>query len=105
MSDIASLRFALVFFVFFITIVVNSQDNIIARMGFDNDYLLITLVTIVVTGLVVHRRLLLIVLVLFMSFGANMPADFLLNFGIERDYLAGGLVAVVIGPAIARFLD
>lgn len=105
MANTGTLRFPLVFFVFFLTIVVNTQDNIIARMGFDNNYLLLTLVAVAVTGLIVHRRLMLIVLVLFMSIGANMPDGFLLTFGIERDYLAGGLVGIVLVPSIARLLD
>lgn len=105
MANTGTLRFPLVFFVFFLTIVVNAQDNIIARMGFDNNYLLLTLVAVAVTGLIAHRRLMLIVLVLFMSIGANMPDGFLLTFGIERDYLAGGLVGIVLVPSIARLLD
>lgn len=105
MANTGTLRFPLVFFVFFLTIVVNTQDNIIARMGFDNNYLLLTLVAVAVTGLIVHRRLMLIVLVLFMSIGANMPDGFLLTFGIERDYLAGGLIGIVLVPSIARLLD
>ena len=103
-TNTASLRFAFVFFVFFITIAVNSQDNVIARLGFDHQYLLITLVALVVTGLIAHRRMMLIVLVLFMSIGANMPEGILMTFGIERDFLTGGLIAVVLGPGFVRML-
>jgi hypothetical protein len=105
MTDTGTLRFALVFFVLFITIVVNSQDNVLARMGFDSNYLLMTLVALVITGLIAHRRLMLIVLVFFMSIGANMPEGFMLSFGIERDILTGGLVALVLGPGFVRMLS
>jgi hypothetical protein len=103
-SNTGSLRYALVFFVFFITIAVNSQDNIMMRLGFDHQYLLTTLVALVVTGLIAHRRMMLIVLVLFMSIGANMPEAFLINLGIDRDYLTGGLIAIVLGPAIVHMM-
>lgn len=99
------LKAMLVFLMLFLTFAVNMPDNVIARLGFDPDYLMITLVTVVITGLIAHRRLLLIVLVILLSLGANMPQDFMLNFGIERDYLFATLIAIVLTPLLANWLD
>lgn len=98
-------RGLVIFLMFMMTIAVNIEDNVIARLGFDNNYLLLTLISVVFAALLVHRKLMLVVLVLFLSLAANAPADFLLNFGIDRDYITGALVAIIIVPLIARFLD
>ena len=94
----------LIFLMVVITIAVNVGDNAMARLGFDQDYLLITLFAIVITGLIMHRHLFLVVLVLFLSIGANMPADFMLNFGIDRDLFVGALVAIVFAPILMRIM-
>ena len=88
-------KYLLVFLMLFLTFSINMPDNVIARLGFDPDYLKITLVTVVITGLLAHRKLLMVVLIVFLSLGANMPEDFMLNFGIDRDYIFGTLVAVL----------
>lgn len=105
MEKPSSVKSALIFFVFLLTIAINLEDNVLARLGFDANYLMMALVAVVFTGLLAHRSVLLIILVLFLSIGANMPVGFMLNFGIDRDYLTGVLVAVVIAPLLARLFD
>jgi len=90
---------------FLMTIAVNIEDNVLARLGFEKNYLIMALVATVVTGLIIHRHLFLIVLVLFLSVGANMPADFMLNFGLDRDYFVGALGAVIITPVAVRYME
>ena len=87
------------------TIAVNVEDNVMARLRIDQNFLKIALIAMVVAGLIMHRNLFLIVLVLFLSFGANMPADFMLNFGIDRDVFVGALVAIVLLPVVTRILN
>jgi hypothetical protein len=94
-----------IFFLFMITLAINVDDNVLARMGFSNDYLMVTLVSMVVAALLAYRHLALIVLVLFLSLTANAPADFLLNFGMNRDLILGTLVAIVIAPIAHRYLS
>jgi hypothetical protein len=101
----SSIKTALVFFVVFMVITVNLQDNIVARMGFDVTYLMMTLVAVIFTGMLIYRSSMLIILVLFLSVGANMPEGFMLNFGIDRDYLAWVLVGVVFAPVMGKFFD
>jgi len=93
------------FLMFFLTIAINLDDNVLARLGFERNFLVMTLVTLVVTGLIAHRRLLLIVLVLFLSIGANMPSAFMLNFGLDRDFLLGVLCAIVLLPVLVRVMN
>ncbi len=99
------LKIALIFLILFLSIAVNLEDNVVARVGLDPNYLMMTLVAVVIAGLIAHRSMMLITLVLFLSIGANMPADLMLDYGIDRDYLTGVLVAVVIVPLLARFID
>ena len=96
---------SLIFLVLMIAIVINLEDNMIARLGFEPTFLKITLVAVVITGLVIHHNLALVVLVLFLSVGANMPAGFMLNFGIDRDILTGFLGAIILMPFIARIIE
>ncbi|MCZ6501286.1 MAG: hypothetical protein O6945_02085 [Gammaproteobacteria bacterium] len=95
----------LIFLVLMITIAINLEDNMIARLGFQPTFLIITLVAVVITGLVMHRDLALVFLVLFLSVGANMPAGFMSNFGIDRDILTGILGAIVLVPLVAKIID
>ncbi len=96
---------AFIFLVLLITIAINLEDNMIARLGFEPTYLIMALVAVVITGLVMHNNLALVVLVLFLSVGANMPVDFMLNFGIDRDILTGILGAIILLPLIAKVID
>jgi len=91
-----------VFIVLFLSIAVNLPDSIIARMGFDADILMATLVAVVITGLIKHKNLLLILLVVFCSVMANMPDEVMHGWGLDRDYFFGVLVALVITPIGAK---
>jgi hypothetical protein len=104
-DNTTTMKVVFTFLMFFLTVAINLDDNVLARLGFERDYLVMTLVTLVVTGLIAHRRLLLIVLVLFLSIGANMPAAFMLNFGIDRDFLVGVLCAIVLLPVLVRVMN
>lgn len=95
----------LIFLMLVMTIAVNVGDNAMARLGFDQDYLLMGLFATVVTGLIMHRNLFLVVLVLLLSIGANMPEGFMLNFGWDRDYFVGALGAVVFSPLLVRVME
>lgn len=99
------MKFLLIFLVVLMSIAINLSDSMIARIGVDPDYLLLTLLALVITGMVAHQRLALVVLVVFMCIGANLPADFAQSLGIDRDLMTAGLVAVVVTPYIIRWLE
>ena len=98
-------KFILVFVVMLMTIAVNMPDNMLARVGIDNNYLIAALAAFVITGLIYYRGLMLIILVMLLSLAANMPESFTLNFGLDRDYFVATLVALVVIPIVARWLD
>jgi len=91
-----------IFFLFMITLAINVDDNVLARLGFNHDYLMLTLVSMVASALLVYQKMALIVVVLFLSLAANAPLDFLLNFGIDRDLIMGTLVAIVLVPVAQK---
>lgn len=98
-------RALLVFLILFLSTAINLPHGILDHLGLQKSYLMVTLTTIVVTGLIVHRTLFLIILVVGLSLCANMPESFLLEHGIHRDYLLATLVALVLMPYIARHFD
>ena len=98
-------KIALLFVVILMTIGINLEDNMINRLGFDANYLIMALVAVVFTGLLAFRNLMLIVLVLLLCVGTNMPEELMVNFGLDRDYLTGILVAIVIVPVLGKLFD
>lgn len=77
----------------------------IARLGFDANYLLAALAAIAIAGLIIHRSLLLILLVLACSIGANLPEDIVSYIGMDRDVLFATLIALVLVPFIAGKIE
>jgi len=94
-----------IFLVLMMSIGINVEDNVLARLNLEQNYLMVALIAITITGLIRHRHLLLITLIFFLSIGANMPADYMLNFGIDRDYFVGVLGAIVLLPFINRIIS
>lgn len=99
------MKLILIFLVFLLSIGVNMEDNVMARLGLEANYLMTGLIAVVFAGLLMHEKVILVVLVVALSVAANMPEDFVMNFGVDRDLLLGVLVAMVIVPSIARFFD
>lgn len=92
----------LIFIILFLTIAINLPHGMIARMGFDANYLIAVLVAVVLTGLLQHRQLFLIVLVVLCALAANIPGEMVQAWGLDPDYFLGILVALVILPVGAK---
>ena len=105
MGESGGMRFILVFLVLFMSIGVNLPEGIIARMGFEPNYLKAALAAWVITGLTVCHRLALIVLVTLLCIGANLPADWAAQLHINRDALLATLVAIVLTPLFRHHLE
>jgi len=99
------MKFALVFFVLFMSIGINLPDGIIARVGIDPNVLIAALCALVFAGLVAHRHLALIVLITIMCIGANLPADYASQVGINRDVLTASLIAFLLTPYIVQWFE
>ena len=96
------LQAGLVFIISFLSIAINLPDSMIARLGFDPDYLMAALVAVAITGLTLHRRMLLVVLVVFCSIAANLPAEVVHGWGLDKDYIIATLAVLVLLPVGAK---
>lgn len=105
MDFTALVRSITVFLIVAVTLGLDSTDNILARIGMQDNYLLLFGLAAVFTLLLTGRNVYVIGAVAVLSLIANMPADFTLNFGIDRDYYAGAMMAVVLQPLITRLID
>ncbi len=87
-----------IFIVLFLTIAINLPHGMFARMGFEGDYLMATLVAMVLALLVRNRQLYLIVLVVLCTLAANLPETVFAEWYVDPDYFLGILLALVILP-------
>ena len=94
-------KFILFFLIIFLSIAINLPDSMIARLGLDANYLLAALASIVITGLILYRRMLLVLLVLSCTIGANLPERVIDSIGLDRDILFATLIALILAPFIA----
>ncbi|MDZ7685846.1 MAG: hypothetical protein U5O39_13270 [Gammaproteobacteria bacterium] len=96
----------MVFLLFLATLALNVGDNLIARIGFESNYGLILLLSILFTVTVLAgRNIYIIGAAVILCLVANMPAEFSLNFGVDRDYYAGLMLALLMQPFFARILN
>lgn len=98
-------KFILFFLIIFLSLAINLPDSMITRLGLDANYLLAALVSMVIAGLLVHRRMLLVILVLLCTLGANLPEGVIDHLGLDRDILFATLVALVVVPFIAGKIE
>lgn len=94
-----------VFLILAVTLGLNIDDNLVARVGMAGNYGLIIGLSFLFTLVLVGRNVYVVGVVVVLSLLANMPADFSLNFGIDRDYYAGAMMALVFQPLVTRLID
>ncbi|MGE0484172.1 MAG: hypothetical protein AB7Q81_08520 [Gammaproteobacteria bacterium] len=99
------LSFGIVFFALSLALGVNADEGFMARLGFDPDILMITLVAFVVAGLVAHRHLALVVSVVLLAAGANLPPTTAAGLGYDPDIALAALFALVTVPFFVRLVD
>jgi hypothetical protein len=105
MEVLLYVRIAILFLLFSVTLSMNLDDNLIARLGFSVNLGLILVLATTCTLFVARRRELIVALIVFLSLNANMPADFSLNLGYDRDLYGGLMLAVLLQPLLMRVLD
>lgn len=103
--DVATLvRSITVFLIFAVTLALNLEDNLVARLGMAENYGLMAVMAIVFTLFVLGRNMFFVATIVVLCLIANMPTDFGLNFGLDRDYYAGLMMAMLFQPFLARAL-
>ena len=105
MEVLLYVRIAILFLLFSVTLSMNLDDNLIARLGFSVNLGLILVLATTCTLFVARRRELIVALIVFLSLNANMPADFSLNLGYDRDLYGGLMLAMLLQPLLMRVLD
>jgi hypothetical protein len=98
-------RIFALFFVFLVTLGLNLDDNIVARLGFSANYGFILIIAVVCTAFVAGRHAAIVAIVVVFSLNANMPMDFSLNLGYDRDLYAGLMAALVLQPILMRVIE
>ena len=105
MEAFALIRYTLLFLIFAVTLALNLDDNLIARLGFSGNYGFILALSLICTLFVAGRHTVIVAAVVVLCLNANMPIDFSLNFGYDRDYYAGLMAALVLQPILMRVFD
>jgi len=98
-------KVALMFFIMSISLLINIDDNLMARIGFSANYGLALVAALVIAMLAMGRKLPFIVLIVTLSFIANMPEGFPLNFGFPREVFFGLMVSLLLAPYLERMFD
>ncbi len=98
-------RSMMVFLLFLVTLAMNGEDNLMARVGFESNYALIMVLSVLFTMILAGRSAYIVATAVILSLVANMPAESTLNFGMDRDLFAGFMLALLLQPFCARMLD
>lgn len=89
----------------FLLLGITIAKEMVDAMGMKTDYMVIALVALVITWLMVHKKVFLVALVAFLAVLANLPPETLANLGIHRDVLLAALVAVIVAPEIYKHMS
>jgi hypothetical protein len=95
------MQYFLSFLILLLTAGVSVGQGLITTLNIDTNYLMITLIAIVVSLLTAHRNVLYILLVVGMSATVNLPDAMLQEYGISKTILLVTLIAIITEP-IAR---
>lgn len=78
------------------TMLVNVDDNLLARLGIAENYLLLSLGVMLITLLTTGINTFVTAFIILFSMNANMPVEFSLNFGVDRDIYAIAMSMLLI---------
>lgn len=78
------------------TMLVNIDDNLLARIGLSGNYLFLSLGVLLMTVFSMGINTFIIAVIIVFSMNTNMPIDFALNFGVDRDIYAIGMLILLI---------
>lgn len=94
---------ALVGMVTLMSIGANLPESFMARLGINQTYLLIGLVTVVAVSLVRYLKFTLVLVIAIMAAGANLPQDLAKEIGIDPQIMLFALLAMV-GTSLINFI-
>ena len=86
--------------ILFLTAGITVARELLMRVGFNTNFLLIALIALVVTGLLMYQNLLFVVLIIFMTAALYLPEEFLQQIYIDQDIILGSLIALIVLPTV-----
>ncbi|MDG2070505.1 MAG: hypothetical protein P8J55_01945 [Pseudomonadales bacterium] len=90
------IRTVIVFILLSVTMFINQEDNLFARLGMQGNYVALIALIFLFALLLSNRSFHIVAMAALLSLAANMPAEFSLNFGLDRDLFSGFMVAPFI---------
>ncbi|MDA0788452.1 MAG: hypothetical protein O2780_03230 [Proteobacteria bacterium] len=96
-------RTTIIFTVLIMTMIINQEDNLLARLGMTANYLVLAGIALILALLLANRQMLIIGAAVLLSFAANVPVEYTSGLGLDRDFYGGFLFVLVLQPVLARF--
>ena len=96
-------QYILSFLILLLTTGVTIGNELLLFLQIDRNYLIITLIAVVVSLLAAHRHILFVVLIVGISLSVNLPVDVLVAFGINKNILLLTLMVIILEPFFRRF--
>ena len=97
-------RYLLSFLILAMTIGINVGQHLLDALNIDRNYLIISLIALIVAGLIAHTKLFFIVLVVILTASINLPPEMLIQYGINPDVLFATLLAVIVAPTAGKLV-
>lgn len=96
-------QYILSFLILSLTAGITIGNEVLIFLRIDRNYLIITLIAVVVSLLAAHRHILFVVLIVGVSLAVNLPVDVLVDFGINKNILLLTLMVIILEPLFRRF--
>lgn len=86
--------------VVFITLGIAIANEILARFGLENNYIIVFSIAFLVAGLLLSKNIILLVIVLAGVFAINLPDATLVQYHLDRDVLLALVCGTLLVPSI-----
>lgn len=90
--------------VVFITLGIAIANEILARFGLENNFIIVFSVAFLVAGLLLSKNLVLLLLVLVGVFAINLPDATLVQYHLDRDVLLAMVCATLLVPSVYQLI-
>jgi hypothetical protein len=90
--------------VVFITLGIAIANEILARFGLENNFIVVFSIAFLVAGLLLSKNLILLMLVLVGVFAINLPDAMLIQYHLDRDVLLAMVCATLLVPSVYQLI-
>ncbi len=95
-------RTSLIFAILSATMLINQDDNLLARIGMNGNYALLAAVALISAVLLSSRPSTTVAAAALLSLAANAPIEYIIGIGLNRDYYAAFLMVLLVQPIASR---